>query len=243
MVFRCIVGICVASLLAAPIVGAEGGPKEAVQLSMFVEQPTAAPRHHEAAAQLKAKLKENLDYYDIDGTTASELRAQMKHNGTKWNDGKVYAALTTWDIRYHYDVKAVDGRFVPDNVSTSVDVDIHMPRLAASARTAGPLLAAWKSYETNLKTHEMGHRNIAVAIGEELNERLAALPSCDSKAELDRKAHALVREVFGKLQKEQLAYDDATHHGKLQGAVLQDPAVAGVGPGQGADQADAPDES
>ncbi|WP_183359069.1 DUF922 domain-containing protein [Geomonas limicola] len=174
----------------------------------------------------QVKVQERYQYYDIDGVSADDLRAQMKRNGTTWNDGNVYAALTTWDIRYHYDITSKDGRYELCDISTDVDIVFHMPRLSPGAKAPLPLKTTWEGYYQHLQTHESGHRDIAVRIGEDLYRELAALGSSASRKDLDREAQTLIKTEFRKLKAEQIEYDAETHHGIKQGAVLSEPTLA-----------------
>jgi len=228
MVAKCIFGACLAFICAAPVLGEEGNGTRNIQLAKFVENTQSLQKESEPPP--KVKIRENFDYYEIDGKTSDELRAQMKQHGTAWNDGKVYAALTTWDIRYHYDIDSAGGRYALSAVSTDVDIVFHLPKLITSAKTPEQLVSSWDSYFRNLKTHEFGHRDIAVAICREICQALNSLGSSSSKSELDHEAQDLIKAKFQKLRETQIQYDLETRHGKNQGAVLRDPFVAATVP-------------
>lgn len=168
--------------------------------------------------QRELLVNEKYQYYDIDGTTSSQLRRQMKEGGTKWSDGKVYAALTSWDIRYHYDITEKDGKYCISNVSTDVGIVYHLPRRVSTA--ADPMTQTWDSYYEHLKEHEFGHKDLAVKTAREINECLKALaPFADGRV-LEREAKQLVRAKLERLKKAQVEYDDETRHGETQGALL-----------------------
>ncbi len=57
----------------------------------------------------RTEITEEHEYYDVSGTTAEEIRHHMTKNGTKWDDGQTYDAVTTWDIRYRYDTTREGG--------------------------------------------------------------------------------------------------------------------------------------
>jgi predicted secreted Zn-dependent protease len=234
---NCVIGVCIAVVCAAPVLGEEGKVAQSIKLlgeegkaaqniklAKYVEQKPALPIEHETHPQVK--VKENYQFYDIDGTTPDELRAQMKRNGTTWNDGKVYAALTTWDIRYHYDITHKNGKYQLSEIGTEVDIVFHLPKLVPSPGTPDHLSMSWNTYLGNLKTHEVGHRDLAVRIGEEIYQALASLESSSDKKELDRSAQVLIKAKFKTLKQVQIDYDAETHHGVKQGAVLMDPALA-----------------
>jgi len=165
-------------------------------------------------------VKENYQYYDIDGNCATDLLRQMREKGTKWNDGKVYAALTTWDISYHYDLAEDNGRYFLKDVTTDVDIVYHLPRRGAVKGT-DPMTGVWDPYYDHLKTHEYGHKDLAVKAAAEINDALASLGSFQSKSELEDQAKALVHDKLKRLRDVQIAYDDETHHGETQGAILR----------------------
>lgn len=228
MVAKCLVGACIAILCAAPVLGEEGKGAQGIQLAKFVEPSPPLPKLNEA--QPDVKVKENFEYYEVDGTTTAELRSQMKRNGTAWDDGKVYAALTTWDVHYHYDITSSNGAYVLSAIKTDVDIVFHLPRLVPSTKTPPQLVLTWNSYVEHLKTHEFGHRDLAVGIGREIYQALSALGSSSSKSELDHEALNLIQAKFKKLKEVQIEYDQETHHGKKQGAILTDSMLAAGSP-------------
>jgi predicted secreted Zn-dependent protease len=225
MAAKCVIGACLAVLCATPVFGDGGTATTTIKLSKFIEQSSPVLRQPELPPRVKVTEKFNL--YEIDGASPDELRAQMKRNGTTWNDGKIYAALTTWDIRYHYDIKSSNGGYYLDSIKTDVDIVFHLPRLVPQ-KASLELTASWNDYLTHLKTHEYGHRDIAVDIGQEIYLGLSSLGTASSRKELDDSANKLVREKFQQLKQAQVDYDLETHHGKKQGAVLMDPQLASV---------------
>jgi predicted secreted Zn-dependent protease len=142
----------------------------------------------------------------------------MKHQGTKWDDGKTYAALTTWNINFRYDITDDDGRCAVKKVRTDVDIVYHLPRRIT---TANPVFTPmWDRYMRHLKKHEYGHKDITVKMAGEINEVLASLPSFSSTQALEREAKRRTDEKLQQLKELQLAYDNETRHGETQGAIL-----------------------
>jgi predicted secreted Zn-dependent protease len=221
---KCVIGVCLAVLCATPVFGDGGTATTTIKLTKFIE---SSPVLRQPELPPRVKVTEKFNLYEIDGASPYELRAQMKRNGTTWNDGKIYAALTTWDIRYHYDIKSSNGRYYLDSIKTDVDIVFHLPRLVPQ-KASLQLTTSWNDYLTHLKTHEYGHRDIAVDIGQEIYLGLSSLGTASSRKELDDSANKLVREKFQQLKQAQVDYDLETHHGKKQGAVLMDPQLASV---------------
>ena len=164
------------------------------------------------------KVKEKYQYYEIDGMDVGQLRKQMKQNGTKWDDGKIYAALTSWDIRYTYDVFYENGKCSVKAVKTSVDILYQLPRKIST--TDPQLTLLWDDYVGRLKEHEFGHKDIAVKAAAEINQVLASLEGFSSRSELDNEARRRADEKLRQLKDNQVHYDHETRHGETQGAIL-----------------------
>lgn len=169
----------------------------------------------------KLLVNEKYNFYDIKGQSAAEIRREMKQNGTKWNDGKVYAALTSWDIRYNYDVTYENGKYRIKSASTTIDVVISMPRWKPDQQAPRELIEEWERYYRVLDEHEIGHRDLAVRAAGEINEILAGLGNFNSKAELDREAKRQAQARLKRMKEVQVEYDDHTNHGIKQGAALK----------------------
>lgn len=176
-----------------------------------------------ARPEVSCELKVNEKYklYYVDGSTPDQLRKQMRKQGTKWNDGATYAAETSWDIRYDYDVFYEDGRCFVKSVRTDVDIVYYLPHKTSSASNP-ELQGLWDDFMTQLKRHEFGHKDIAVKTAAEINEILSSLGSFSSKSELEREAYRLTEEKFRRMKEVQIEYDHETRHGETQGAVLRD---------------------
>lgn len=196
------------------LAGAAGSPQEAPVSSLEISASSqqASP---EAACELK--VKERYQYYDIDGLTVKELLNQMKHNGTKWDDGKTYAALTTWNLNFRYDISEQNDKYFVKSVRTDVEIVYHLPRKLSAG---SELAAVWENYMDRLKRHEFGHKDITVKTAGEINEILASLPKYSNPKELEREAKRRTDQKLKQLKVLQVAYDDDTRHGETQGAIL-----------------------
>ena len=173
----------------------------------------------EVSCQLR--VNEKYDLYDINGKTADQLRKEMRQRGTKWNDGATYAAETSWDIRYDYDIFHEEGRCSIKSVKTDVDIVYHLPHMVSSAPDS-ELTVLWGEFFGHLKRHEFGHKDIAVKAAAEINEILTSLGNFSNESELEREATRRTEEKFCSMKQIQIEYDHKTKHGETQGAVLRD---------------------
>jgi len=171
------------------------------------------------ATSCELKVREGFRFYDISGKNLDDLKEQIRLNGTKWTDGKVYSAMTNWDIHYKYEVARQDGRYSVKSVATRVDILYHMPRL--NQATCTPDLAGiWSNYLTQLQKHEFGHKDLAVKTASEVNEMFVTLPSFSTEEELAAEITRRTGEKFRRLKEIQDQYDHDTRHGETQGAIL-----------------------
>lgn len=203
--------------------------------NLAADPPITSSIRKKPEVSCELKVREKYRYYDIDGTDVVQLRKQMKRNGTKWDDGKVYAAVTSWDIRYSYDVSHQDGKCSVKSVKTDVDIVYQLPR-RVSVVPDPELTALWDDYIVRLKEHEFGHKELAVKTAAEINQVLASLEGFSSRRELDREVDRLTDERFRRLKKHQVEYDDETRHGETQGAVLREREAVHLAGTPGADQ-------
>lgn len=180
---------------------------------------TGAQQQTKPEVSSELKVRERYEYYDVDGANVCDLQKQIQQHGTKWNDGKTYAAVTTWDLRYSYDVANQDGKASVKSVNTDVDIIYHLPRRNCPGSSLD-MMQLWDRYLVNLKRHEFGHKDLTVKIAGELNETLASLQGFTTQAELDQEAKRVTDEKLQQLKEVQVEYDEETGHGETQGAVL-----------------------
>ena len=92
------------------------------------------------AVQAKPSLRVNTKYYSISGTTAAQLKAQMRSKGPK---GKW--AYTKWYVRWS------------GNCRLSVSISYTYPRWANNSQASRPLQQSWHRMMARLRVHERGH--------------------------------------------------------------------------------------
>ncbi|MBU5635779.1 DUF922 domain-containing Zn-dependent protease [Geomonas sp. Red69] len=180
---------------------------------------SSSPLFASDTASCELKVREGYRFYDISGKTLDDLVEQIRVNGTRWNDGKVYSAMTNWDIHFKYDVTCQNGRYSVKSAATRVDILYNMPRLS-QATCAPELAGVWSNYLVHLQRHEFGHKDLAVKAASEVNEMFGTLPSFASEEELAAEIGKRTAEKFRMLKEVQIEYDHDTRHGETQGAVL-----------------------
>jgi predicted secreted Zn-dependent protease len=216
---------------ASPLLAADVNISNNLQITKnYADDDSFRQKRHEVPRTLR--INENYDFYDIEGTIFAELKQQMRQKGTKWNDGKIYAALTTWDIRYKYEITEESGNCRIRSVVTDISAVYHLPNWTAVAAAAPELAGKWETYMKHLMEHEYGHKDISVKVAAEINQALAGLGSFSSKEELEKEAKRLVKAKLTRLRELQIAYDEETDHGLKQGVLLEasEPTLASLLP-------------
>ena len=86
----------------------------------------------------------------------------MSQNGIKWDDGKTYDALTTWNVKWNYGYDSSATGCVAQAFNATVDITFRYPRWIRGNDAVEPLATKWDTYMNNLILHENGHRDMAV---------------------------------------------------------------------------------
>jgi len=181
--------------------------------------------HKEPSPQINSRVvppvvTEKYEYYEIGGDCEQELRSQMRQNGCKWNDGKKYDSLTSWQWTWDYGYDRTPQGCRADSFRTTVEIIFRLPKWVRADDVPQALVDKWDIYMNNLIIHENGHRDMAVEAAAELSRTVAGLPPASSCAELDRIVRELSRERMKKLNADEMKYDETTEHGFTQGAVF-----------------------
>ena len=165
-------------------------------------------------------VTEKLDYYDVRGNSEKDLSAQMKQKGISWGDGKKYAAVTTWQVKWDYGYDRAPQTCSPESFLVTVEIVFHYPHWIRTEDAPLPLTGKWESYIQNLIAHEQGHGNMVAGAAKELSDAVAAMPPAPTCDELDRKIRTLCRTRMSRLNDEENRYDVATNHGRTQGVIF-----------------------
>lgn len=158
-------------------------------------------------------------FYDIDGTSAGELREQIRRLGPKDETGQSRDALTVWDLEWAYrDAPGADACALRD-VRVTLTVTITLPHWKPPPTAPASLSESWRTYLEHVRLHEGGHRTIAERNARALFAALGPLhaATCD---ELHSVASRTAEEIVADGRARNRAYDMQTKHGQTQGVVL-----------------------
>jgi predicted secreted Zn-dependent protease len=170
-------------------------------------------------ADIGGRPDDVIRYYDIRGTTAAELRAEIARLGPV-SDGIRHQAVTNWRLSWQ-PVTSVSGqRCSVSSLNVSLTIEIVIPRWVNEIGAQQGLSTNWRTYLTGLLNHEHGHKDIALAGADEvraLTKAAAPQSSCEAAvAAINAAGKAIVdKTIAGQRQ-----YDLETNHGRNQGVRL-----------------------
>lgn len=183
--------------------------------------PTVIPSLSAAASTADPGVHENrqTQTYDVFGYTTSDVNGQMNACGPNIS-GERFAASTTYSLNWSYDFAAdINGNCRVVNPSVAINILIVYPEWHTSPYAESGLATRWQNFISNLKTHEEGHAQLDRAYALSIYNRLVNQPAT-SCSMIDSAVRAAVSTDISALNKANDNYDDQTHHGTTQGALL-----------------------
>jgi len=188
--------------------------------------PSVVARVAVAAAMLGAvpalaepTVSESVQYYDVSGATAREVRASLNREGPiSGNDGQRYDAVCRWHVYWKFQFRPRGDVCVITSASTDVKIVITFPRLKTDETTSPSLLKAFANYTEKLMLHEQGHAQNAIDAARKIEAGILALPPQPTCDELRKTANALGQALIKEANQADIEYDKRTRHGATQGA-------------------------
>ncbi len=167
-----------------------------------------------------AEVSEQLvyGYYTVEQPPGQSLRQSLNQATPIRHDGEVFHGHTNWRVQWRFRWHEDQGgrcRLVQNK--TALTADITLPDLA---RADEPTRRVFGTYLGALKTHELGHYQIARSVARKVDEAILGLPAMSSCALLERTANQLGRDLIAQGNLADRQYDQTTGHGRTQGAWL-----------------------
>lgn len=166
-------------------------------------------------------VHETLKYerYVIHGASVPALAAQMQALGPHGAD-ETTPALTRSDRRASLEFRGDSKGCRISDVTVALDVTIILPQWDVPHDASPALRAEWDRFFGALERHELGHRAIALAGAQRLQQTLARLRgrTCD---DVKTAAEYASRDEAAATRTAQVAYDDSTSHGIKQGTSFE----------------------
>ena len=157
-------------------------------------------------------------YYDIEGRTFDELRADMRRKGPKI-DGNSFVGEARSPMRWTWRTESSAGSTCSiRDVTVSVNAQITLPRWKPPANAEPGLEEEWRRFIAALEAHEAGHKDISAKAGREITNRLRGMSALCGQ--LGIRASDIARTIVARAAEEQKFYDATTRHGLTQGTAF-----------------------
>ena len=213
----------------APVTPATTPPSSTLAAASAFPSPSAAPGATEPAqAGLPASpgpgVQERVDYYDVWGTTASELRRATDLLGPQKRPeegtGRA-AAYTDWTVHWRWQLESSSrgGPCALKSFVTSVEIVTTMPRWPGHVEGT-PLARSWDRYVEALARHEREHAENGIRAGRAIQGQVSALPPVPTCREMEDAIKAQADAIVARYHEADVEYDRQTQHGVKQGVVF-----------------------
>ncbi|MEM1055936.1 MAG: DUF922 domain-containing protein [Bacteroidota bacterium] len=159
----------------------------------------------------------DIESYEVTGTTQGEVLASLRELGPK-SGQRDFFGMTETEMSYRYWKTPGDDGCRLEQIRLDLHVVITLPTWEPPRGTPYELKRDWARFETALRRHEDGHREIAEWGAREVYHALRSLrtPTCDTIDDAGREIAQRLRETS---ELRQAAFDRQTGHGRTQGAV------------------------
>jgi predicted secreted Zn-dependent protease len=159
----------------------------------------------------------DLRYYELAGTTEEALREEIR--SLRVARGMRSYGDTQWQIRTTYDFATSENDCRPTRVDVLLELRVTLPRLRSPGALSDDERADWQRFVRALRSHEAGHKQIAVECAEQVATALAAVPRmrCDA---LGDAMQSVTEEVTSTCHAHDAEYDLRTRHGAAEGATF-----------------------
>jgi predicted secreted Zn-dependent protease len=170
-------------------------------------KPTAAP----TAGTDQAIPRATMVYYNVTGKTANALRSSLKKLGPLDDSGHRYDAMTVWSVSWNWPGYGTSTCNL-EAATVTLDVKVEFPHWVKPASPSKSLVTKWNAYMKALALHEKGHVDY---VADHYQAAATAI-----KAATCLTATAAGNKALLPIDKHDVSYDAATHHGATQGATF-----------------------
>lgn len=185
-----------------------------------IQNAESAPSDADPASDARAPSARALEsmpnvtvvYYDIAGSSVSELRSQMRDRGPAAPSGERFDGWTNWQFNWTWPGYGTSVCSLAE-AEVTYGIEVTLPRWTPPSGTSDALKATWAKYSEALALHEKGHVDLVLKHSGSVAAAIKS-GSCDT-------AEADARAALERIQRLNDSYDDSTDHGATQGARLR----------------------
>lgn len=161
-----------------------------------------------SAAASSTSVKRTQTYFTIDGSTLSELEAELNRLGPKVSTtDRRHPGATRMEFTTRVTYAEQDGRCRVAEADVKLEANMILPRWRQPADTELDVRLIWNTLAADIRRHEEGHIVIARNHARELEQSLRALPrqpDCETAAARVQEVSA---EVMARHDEAQVRFD------------------------------------
>lgn len=167
-------------------------------------------------------VEERLEYYDVFGSSARELRASAFANAPRvlyegtWQEA---GGTTSWVVTYQATF-SVERRCTLRLFQTSVKIRTVMPRWRGGRVEGTRLADQWDRYLQAVSEHERGHAANGLGAAESIHQSVPTLGPAATCEELKQAIDAQAASIIAAYRQADLEYDRRTNRGQAQGTTF-----------------------
>jgi predicted secreted Zn-dependent protease len=168
-----------------------------------------------------AEVIETLTFhtYNVPDNPRKSLAKSINEVSPIRENGRTFHGYTKWFVNWRYKWhEDSNGRCTITNNKVTVRGEITLP----DAKPSDPEQSQqFSKYIANLRTHELGHFQIAQTVAKKIDEQILSLPGMESCKLMGKRANDIGNELLEQTKQIELDYDRTTEHGRTQGAWLE----------------------
>lgn len=161
-------------------------------------------------------VERKLNFYQIEGSSSTELHKALLEKGPIDEFGKRRFAQVFW--RVWWERPKLDGRLLKDQIVIRAHLELTLPQWSNSSEASSELREKWQVFYARLLQHELKH----------LTHLETYLPTLEKALEDEVRREGSDKDSINKVGHQILAqirkldqdYDQHTVHGKNEGVVL-----------------------
>lgn len=161
---------------------------------------------------------EPIYYYVVNGSTANDVKSQLKRCSPVKQSGITYAANVQYRLswKFSYANSSVKDGCKVTNAVVGLRTRLILPSWSGGNTAFSPV---WDTYSSSLLAHEQGHINLYRQRADTMLSAMKNFPATPCSKIAD-KVNQIMKSHIQLLGGNNASYDASTNHGATQGAVL-----------------------
>lgn len=160
-----------------------------------------------------------IHYYTIYGYDGSQVRQQIIDCAPRLTGDSEFTGYTSYRLNWQYQYMFTGSACRLSDIRIGMHVGVVMPAWQASPYAEAGFADKWRTFMTDLNTHEQGHVQLDTSYAQTILSDLQhfSAASCEN---VQQNVNALVKRDISTLNATNDNYDATTDHGATQGAIL-----------------------